>query len=125
MKVKYRRRRTARKLLSAVLILALTAVALYLRYRQKARMGPEDLGQSRFGFTEWLCVGLTLALIGSDFYAMYNMFTRFDVTDNERLVYSGTFALFLEGFPFMMGLVVPQIQDPVQFIKGRRKAYRF
>lgn len=107
-----------------LVILALTAVALYLRYRQKARMGPEDLGQSRFGFTEWLCVGLTLALIGSDFYAMYNMFTRFDVTDNERLIYSGTFALFLEGFPFMMGLVVPQIQDPVQFIKGRRKAYR-
>ena len=107
-----------------LVLAALTLLVVFLLRRRKERIGPKDLGQRQFGFTELLCVALTLALVGSDFYAMSNMFTRFDVTDNERIIYSATFALFLEGFPFVLGLVIPQIQDPVQFIKGRKKAYR-
>ena len=50
-----------------LVLAALTTLVVFLLRRRKERIGPKDLGQRQFGFTELLCVALTLALVGSDF----------------------------------------------------------
>lgn len=113
-----------------VLILSLAALCLvtcfviYIRrkLRKKQKDPLKELGAG--GFFKTVSAILILLLALSDLFAMYNMFSSFRLRLGESVIFSITFAAFLEGFPFALGLIDPLKQDPAQFIMARGKRYR-
>lgn len=111
-----------------VLILTLLAAALiglviWNRHRRKTEPGlvkSDSIGL----FSKGLCMALVLLLVASDYTALQNMFKGFRMSIPERRLFSLTFALFLEGFPFVLGIVVPKIKDPAQPYAGTKARLR-
>lgn len=99
-------------------------VAIFI-YRHIAKRPPDPLkalGVS--GFIKFVSAVLICLLLASDVFAMYNMFSSFRLKWEESAMFSFTFALFLEGFPFTLGIIDPIKKDPGQFIMHRDKHYR-
>lgn len=112
-----------------VLVLGLAGLALllvflwiFLRWHRRRVPGPaksDSLGWAM----KLICILLMAGLISSDFMSLMNMFTQIRMTKTERPIFAITFALFLEGFPFVLGIVVPKIVDKAQIIEGKKKEY--
>lgn len=107
-----------------ITIVAIPMIIMGAYRRKRRREGPAPMTQPKYGLYEWACVVIMVLLVSSDMFAMINMFTFFGLTPAEFRIYSATFALFLEGFPWVLGRITPLIKDPVQYVQGRRRAYR-
>lgn len=97
-------------------------VRRYIRYRSKKAPGPVKLDTLSF-VMKVVCVSLMLGLIACDYVSLLNMFKLMHLDRNERPIFALAFALFLEGFPFVLGIVLPKIRDPIQVIKGKKEDY--
>lgn len=106
-------------LIVGILAAATLLIVLYGIYRKK-KLGPKPMDQQRWGLFEIGCTIMTIALIGSDVYAMHNMFVDFGLDYQEHWFYSITCAMFLEGFAIILGQITPELHDPVQCIRGRK-----
>lgn len=109
-----------------VVLLSVLLIVLAAWIIRKLRKRPPD-PQKQIGASTLFRVAagfLILCLATSDLFAMYNMFSNFRLKPEESVAFSLTFALFLEGFPFVLGYIDPMKKDPAQFIMQREKRYR-
>lgn len=112
-------------LVLGVCLLALVwSIVMWIR-RKQAKKNPDPMkalgADAFFKFAAGL---LIILLMASDLFAMYNMFSSFRLRPEESVIFSFTFALFLEGFPFALGFIDPLKKDPAQFIMARKTRYK-
>ena len=109
-------------------MLALAVVLCFLAIwnKHRHRKAPNLVKSDSVGpFTRYTCIFLILGLVFSDFPSLQNMFRNFGMTYRERRLFSITFALFLEGFPVVLGIALPKVLDPAQPYARKRGLYAF
>ena len=113
-------------LLTMILVLGCAAAIVALILHRRAAKRPTDPLQA-FGVStpfKLLAALLIVALTAADLFATSNMFSGFNLKIEETRMFSFAFALFLEGFPFALGLIDPLKKDPGQFVMQRGRYYR-
>lgn len=108
-----------------VILVGVVLAAFLIIRRRRAKQIPDPMkAQEASTFLKVSSGILILMLMTSDLFAMYNMFSSFRLKWEQSILFSCTFALFLEGFPFALGMIDPLKNDPAQFITKRDKRYR-
>lgn len=95
----------------------------YTRYRSMKAPGPVKLDALSFTM-KVCCIVLMAGLISCDYISLMNMFKLMRFDAEERPIFAFAFALFLEGFPFVLGIVLPKVRDPIQAIEGKKDDYK-
>lgn len=106
-------------------ILVIVCIIVMAIVRKQSKKTPDPMkAMGSGGFFKTIAALLIILLMASDLFAMYNMFDSFRLRPGESIMFSFTFALFLEGFPFALGFIDPLKKDPAQFIMARKSRYK-